>query len=227
MSNCNKNVIFLEKVPANILKNLHSELELWDFKKDRFHFNRVFEMHKSLAFLTSKYSPPNTNESKNINKAINWVSQFYPGKKPFWAFFIALYPGQRLPVHRDGLKFHQLSNRIHIPIITDLSASAVFFNKGSDSWETERHHLAINSAWEINNIVPHSAENMSSNWRVHLLIDLIDEDILNNQSDLMSQVIPHKENSDLDIAFQQNTELEKWTLSKVAENFNTFTDLTS
>jgi hypothetical protein len=103
----------------------------------------------------------------------------------------------------------------------------VFFKKDQNNWITERHHLAVNSAWEVNNIVPHSAENMSPNWRIHLLIDLIDEDILNNQSDLMSQVIPHKENSDLDIAFQQNTELEKWTLSKVAENFNTFTGSTS
>jgi hypothetical protein len=102
-----------------------------------------------------------------------------------------------------------------------------FYIKDQNNWVTERHHLAVNSAWEVNNIVPHSAENMSPNWRIHLLIDLIDEDILNNQSDLMSQVIPHKENSDLDIAFQQNTELEKWTLSKVAENFNTFTGSTS
>jgi hypothetical protein len=227
MSNCNKNVIFLEKVPTNILKNLHNELELWDFQRDRFYFNRVFEMHKSQVFTVSKYSKITTNPSNNINSAIEWVSQFYPGKKPFWAFFMALFPGQRLPVHRDGLKFHQLSNRIHMPLITDLSASMVFFNKKNDNWETEHQHLTINSAWEVNNIVPHSAENLSSNWRIHLLIDLIDEDILNNQSDLMSRVIPLKENHNLDITFQQNAELEKWTLPKVAENFSKFTSSAS
>lgn len=225
MSNCRENVIFLEKVPSDILENLHKELHSWDFKNDRFHRNRVFEMHKTKNFKVSKYSLQNSYYSENINSAVQWVSKFYPNKKPFWSLFIAMYPSQRYPVHQDGLRFHSLCNRIHIPLVTDTEVSMVFFKKNQNTWETEKHHLSINNAWEINNLVPHSAENLSNNWRIHFIIDLIDPEYLEASQNLLDKVIPDFETFKLDSEFQKDLNLKKWTLSEVTKNFDKFNSL--
>jgi hypothetical protein len=213
---CTPNAKFLSVVPAEILSILDKELETWNFKDTRdFQQQRVFDKFKSIVYKVSEYSRSD-RPSKNIEEVLNWCETLFPGKVPIWANLFAMYPGQRYPIHVDGLELHLESNRIHIPIIFEPGAQMVFFNKTNDQWIEERHDLHRGGAWEINNINPHSAENLSSFWRVNFVVDMIDKELMNSRKDWI------KDNGkqmmifwNLENEFKKNNEFKKWSYDEV------------
>ena len=80
-----------------------------------------------------------------------------------------LPPGVTLGWHRDPMWFHENCKRIHVPIISNPDCFQL--------WKGERHHLEIGKMYEINNRRRHSAINGGSTSRVHIILDLCDDDI--------------------------------------------------
>ncbi|TPV96033.1 MAG: aspartyl/asparaginyl beta-hydroxylase domain-containing protein [Myxococcales bacterium FL481] len=79
---------------------------------------------------------------------------------------MALDPGASIAEHRDrGSSFEDGLARVHIPIVSSRAASFVVDGK--------RLHFAEGETWYFDADCTHSATNAGSDWRVHLLLDLV------------------------------------------------------
>jgi len=98
---------------------------------------------------------------------IAWMNKLYP--KSLWlrGSLGALPPGATLDWHIDGGWHHPICYRYHIPIIT---------NDGcKEMWSNDEVHMAVGYLYEFNNIELHSATNQGTDYRSHLIFDLIPE----------------------------------------------------
>jgi hypothetical protein len=90
--------------------------------------------------------------------------------------FATLLPNAKLGWHMDPRMFHTLSNRLHVPLITNSLCNQL--------WVDETMHMEVGYLYELNNGVLHSAENFGSEPRCHLILDVMPtvdlERIVNN-----------------------------------------------
>ena len=80
-------------------------------------------------------------------------------------------PGDKQGYHIDHRIFHRFSHRVHIPITTNMLCSLKV--------ETEYRHLAQGEIWTFNNIKLHASENLGTTSRVHIVVDIMDQEIFN------------------------------------------------
>ena len=217
---CDPNVKFLSNVPEQILNILDKEIESWDFRNfNNFSNIPVFEIVKSIEY-TGKNSEKTLDTLKEV---FQWFEKFFPGKIPIYANMLAIFPGQRYPIHIDSLELHSVSHRIHIPLITEDDSKLWFFKKTQGTWASETFHIARGGAWEMSNLTPHSAENLSDSWRVHFVVDFIDKELKNSKNiEFWKQVNPQwVKYSNLVNQEFENTEdsnLKRWSRTSVKQN---------
>lgn len=77
--------------------------------------------------------------------------------------------------HVDTILLHAMARRIHIPIVTNPGVQMGFVNAEG---KIEKHHLAAGSIYEVNNLVPHSVVNRGSTDRWHVLLDVLDDELV-------------------------------------------------
>lgn len=134
--------------------------------------------------LQPKRHPPsqiaeyNVDIKKKIQFELNEINEL--GKKYYnydhfviaRALLTKLLPNGVIPPHRDQIAFIlEKGHRIHIPIITNDNVS---FSVGDETKNLKEGHV-----YEINNGRTHSVKNESNEERVHLIIDLLDENLMN------------------------------------------------
>lgn len=78
---------------------------------------------------------------------------------------LALQPGAKIGVHTDEPEGTTREARLHIPIVTN--EQATFTVSGEDV------AMAPGDLWWLNVYLPHSARNLGSEPRVHLVIDCV------------------------------------------------------
>ena len=90
--------------------------------------------------------------------------------------FATLLPNNKLGWHMDPRMFHTMSNRLHVPLITN--------SRCNQLWVNETMHMEVGYLYELNNGVLHSAENFGLEPRCHLILDVMPtvdlERIVNN-----------------------------------------------
>lgn len=74
--------------------------------------------------------------------------------------------------HKDATEYLDIVRRHHIPIITN---NNVFFNIEGDSL-----NMLEGECWEINNMKEHEVINNSNQDRIHLMIDIIPNEYIND-----------------------------------------------
>lgn len=79
-------------------------------------------------------------------------------------------PGAKLLPHIDYARFHQLSRRLIIPVVTN--PKAVFALKTVNG--IFNYNLKVGKIYEVNNQVLHTSINMGDTDRWHIIIDIID-----------------------------------------------------
>jgi translation elongation factor P/translation initiation factor 5A len=84
---------------------------------------------------------------------------------------VKLKSGAKIRKHVDGGAMLQYARRIHIPIITNPQVYFTVNNKKINMEESQ--------GYEINNAMPHSVENNSPIDRVHIIIDIMPNIMLN------------------------------------------------
>jgi hypothetical protein len=84
--------------------------------------------------------------------------------------FIKLAAGKDIDPHEDSGDYLYHTNRHHIPIITNPNVG--FFIDG------ETQHMKEGECWEINNNKTHAVFNKGTEDRVHLLIDIIPNEVI-------------------------------------------------
>ena len=81
--------------------------------------------------------------------------------------FARLKAGHEIDRHVDGAGSNLGTHKIHLPLQTNPKAK--FFV------EDEAFHLALGTAYEVNNIAPHSAVNHGTEDRIHLIFEVFDK----------------------------------------------------
>ena len=93
----------------------------------------------------------------------------------------SLPPGVTIPVHHDTGYWVSRSHRIHVPIIVPDGGSRILFCVGGDGGgggedpNAVRINLDEGRVFEMNNQQKHSVSNCSKDYRVHLILDYVDE----------------------------------------------------
>lgn len=120
-----------------------------------------------------KYSPQivcnNEELWKLVEPIIKHLELIYTGRVGR-VTLVKLPPNKMVKPHRDLYLYPNLVHRIHIPILTN---EDVFF-----SIEDKIENLKVGMAWEVNNAKLHGCYNMGNSDRVHLMIDIIPNDLI-------------------------------------------------
>lgn len=110
------------------------------------------------------------------NPLLAEVQKYLPNAEPSLMQLATLLPGQKLKWHVDSYLYQQFSNKIHIPLQTNNSATYEVFLEDCSYKKT---HMTEGAIWNIDNLVLHRSVNLGTTSRTHLIIDFIDRDILN------------------------------------------------
>ena len=168
---------YLEKTILNFDKE-------WDLDISRQNIGMTHKHTKMFRLLETDYlwmpgTPINTikvNEFDNIdaNKEIQYIydllENMYSGKI-LRCEVIKLNANSEVYKHTDGGALLHYSRRIHIPIITSEKITFTVYNNTI--------HMKKSNAYEINNQLPHSVNNPTDIDRVHIIIDVLPDDMKN------------------------------------------------
>jgi Aspartyl/Asparaginyl beta-hydroxylase len=86
----------------------------------------------------------------------------------------SLPPGGTIPIHTDSGEWVQHTHRIHCPILVD-DSNKIIFQCGISQQTLSNIHCNPGHVFEINNQAYHFVCNASSEHRVHLILDYIDD----------------------------------------------------
>lgn len=101
-----------------------------------------------------------------------WLKRLFPTAKPLLIQVASIPPGKQLLWHIDSYIYQSLSHKVHLPIISNLHAAYEYMI----GRRHEKIHLQPGKAYEINNIMLHRASNYGTEPRVHVIVDLLEEE---------------------------------------------------
>lgn len=109
-------------------------------------------------------------ESNNEASEIFEILEKYYSGKVIRCEVIKLSANSEVYRHTDGGAILHYSRRVHIPLITHRDVTFTVMNNTV--------HMEEGKWYEINNQLPHSVSNKSNIDRVHLIIDILPDDML-------------------------------------------------
>jgi hypothetical protein len=138
-------------------------------------FEKVLSAGKLVEypFPISKPEKNYTEEQTTILKAskplLDWIMSLpeFTGYKWIRGEVATLLPGVTLGWHKDPQWFHDNCVRLHVPINTNKNCVQL--------WEGEEYHMELGYLYELNNRVMHSATNQGTEFRTHLILDIMPE----------------------------------------------------
>jgi hypothetical protein len=86
------------------------------------------------------------------------------------ALLIKLKAGEAIDPHIDGGQYLGFSRRNHIAIVTNPDVDFMV--------DGETKNMKVGECWQINNFKEHAVNNRSSQDRIHLLIDILPNEVL-------------------------------------------------
>ena len=108
------------------------------------------------------------NETQYI---LDYIIELFPGHRFIKGEISHCPPGEQQGFHIDPRVFHRFSRRVHVPLITNLESSLKVLYK--------KQHLAQGEIWTFNNLSPHASENLGNTSRVHIVVDIMEQEIFN------------------------------------------------
>lgn len=118
-------------------------------------------------YVNSFKLPESNNELNNIYKILE---EEYSGKV-IRCEVISMRANVDIPKHVDGGPLLNYSRRIHIPIITNKDVTFTVMN--------DTINMEEGFGYEINNQMQHSVSNKSNYDRIHIIIDVLPDDMVN------------------------------------------------
>lgn len=176
-----ENILELGAVDISSIKNLvmQTSEQVWNLENERkendfecFHDTRhiIFRFIEGMRDHRRFYSHPIWDVwQSRLLPVMNKSIARYDFKHPVYpkAMLARLAAGATIDRHTDGAGSNLFTHKIHIPIQTNEKAFLII--------KDEAFHLREGVAYEVNNIVPHSAENAGSTDRIHLIFEVFDE----------------------------------------------------
>lgn len=116
----------------------------------------------------------NSLKTKNANSQLfdiyNKLEYYYSGKV-IRCEFIKLKANSEVYKHTDGGPLLHYSRRVHIPLITNNLSTFTVMNNTV--------HMEEGGWYEINNQLPHAVKNYGNSDRIHIIIDIMPDDMIN------------------------------------------------
>lgn len=220
MAVCYPNVIHIDQVPLELMSILVNECNDWDYRNQKPKYSKVFYKFTSKSYYVSRFSGDDVkkNSSENIKPVLDWISSHFSNHTPLLTSLLAMSPGQRYPAHVDGYVYSKFSKRLHIPIISKPGNNHISFHNDNDTWSLKYHRMEEGHLYELNNVDPHSAENLSDEWRIHLIVDLAEVSLIESKNDWHSvQTSQINYEFMLEKNFLKDNYLKTWTLPYISQ----------
>jgi len=109
-----------------------------------------------------------------IQPLIDAVKVILPNSNPSLIQIATILPEQKLRWHVDTFLYQQFSNKIHIPLFSNLQSFYDVLING----RVKRTNMTEGKIWNINNLDLHRSINLGNTIRSHLIMDFIDNDTL-------------------------------------------------
>ena len=144
----------------------------WDLRQNRY---KVHSATESYPFMFSEYGeePKTYNQNSDlwyvVEPLIKRLENFY-NRKAGAIVLVKLKPKTNIIPHTDGGWFVN-THRLHIPIITHPDITFSLTDK--------KVHLKRGWIYELNNLVEHGVQNPTDVGRVHLMVDILPNHVLN------------------------------------------------
>lgn len=157
------------------VNNFNDEWKLDTSRQDKLATHKDTEMFQ-LKFMDYGWEVGQGNLSKDINKLKNNESQeimenIYKHLENIYdakvvrSEIIKMHGKSSIPPHIDSGEFLYLGRRVHVPLITNKDVIFTVLNHSLN--------MEIGKWYEINNSLPHSVNNPTDTERVHIIIDLV------------------------------------------------------
>jgi hypothetical protein len=127
-------------------------------------------------FLQNIYTFPWWLQSSSFQSAIRPILQVLqiPMERIARMLLASLPPGSTIPLHYDTGEWVKYTHRIHVPILVQ-DYTKIVFRCGIHPQSLQRIPCHVGHVFEINNQTYHTVSNCDSDYRVHLILDYIDE----------------------------------------------------
>lgn len=158
-------------IESHVAKLTQEQWVEWDLRQNRY---KVHSATESYPLMFSEYGeqPKTYNEDSEVSRAvmpfIGRLERFY-NRKAGAIVLVKLKPYTNIIPHTDGGWFVN-THRVHVPIITDPRITFTLNSK--------KFHLKKGWIYELNNLVEHGVENPTPVGRVHLMVDILPNEVL-------------------------------------------------
>jgi Aspartyl/Asparaginyl beta-hydroxylase len=100
-------------------------------------------------------------------KTMDIIKYKFKDKKLGRIVFAKLKPGEEVKEHTDEGRYSENTDRYHLVVVTNPEAIMTTGNFNQ--------HMGRGEIWWFNNHIPHSARNLGTTNRIHLIVDTIKE----------------------------------------------------
>lgn len=162
------------------VSNFDEEWKLDTSRQDKLATHKDTEMFQ-LRFMDYWWEVGQGNLSKNINNLKNDESQnimnsLYKHLEDLYdakvvrCEIVKMHKHSSIPTHIDSGEFLYLGRRIHVPLVTNKDITFTVLNHSLN--------MQVGKWYDINNSLPHSVDNPTDTERIHIIIDLIFNNLL-------------------------------------------------
>jgi hypothetical protein len=164
------------------VSNFSNEWDLFTLRQDTFYTHKSTKMFPICLSNISSWDPKeevevvqmykfkNKSSNDEMDNIFNILKEYYSGEI-INCEVVSLPANTKVRKHIDGGALLHYSRRVHIPIITNENVTFTVKDNTLNMQE---------GVWyEINNQMPHAVENNSDFDRVHLIIDIMPNDMIN------------------------------------------------
>lgn len=174
-------IVKLGAVDIVAIKDLTSRLseKVWDLENEAkennfecFHHTRhiIFRFIEGMRDHRQFYSNPIWSVwQQNLIPLMNEIAEYYRFAQPTYpkVMLARLAAGACIDRHTDGAGANLFTHKIHVPIQTNERVTMFI--------RDQPFYLKEGFAYEVNNLAPHSVENLGSEDRIHLIFEVFDQ----------------------------------------------------
>lgn len=184
-----KPILELCKCPTDIydyLKNYTQSIE-WNnndlltkeeaFYDQSYRYEAVTKFFNENSFYYSKL-PPSHKITDDLKPYTDFLlTEVFPNYTIFRCQVVRLNPGQNVHPHIDPRYYHKYGKRIHLPLKVNNKSFHVHF-RPEDEYKMSFSKMTEGMITDFDNITPHSAFNYGNDERIHIITDIVKNDIV-------------------------------------------------
>lgn len=164
---------FIDETDWNSTDLLTKEEAFYD---QSFRYEAITKYFNEKSFFFSKL-PPTQETTDKIKPYTDYLmGTLFPEYALFRCQVVCLKPGQNVYPHTDPRYYHIYGKRIHLPLlINDESFHIHFLPEQNYDMQFSKMHEGVIT--DFDNITPHSAFNYGTTNRIHIICDVVEEQI--------------------------------------------------